>query len=191
MKEDKERWNSRFSSRPNTQPSAPGFIQDSVEKLQAGSVLDVASGDGAAALFLASKGFNTSAMDISDVALQRLNEFATKRNLIIETVVADLDDLSQRPINTNKFLEAFDNIVICHFKPKPEYWPLLISWLKPGGKLFISTFNLKHHTENGFSRRFCLEDSELLNIDQQLAVEHYESVDRDGDYMDDYMFIKK
>ncbi|WP_197479816.1 hypothetical protein, partial [Oleiphilus sp. HI0132] len=61
MKEDQARWNKRFSERPMVQAKAPAFIEEALDQLLPGSVLDIASGDGAAALFLAAKGFTVSA----------------------------------------------------------------------------------------------------------------------------------
>ena len=183
MKEDRERWNTRFSKRPMIQPTIPGFIEETFEQILPGTVLDVASGDGAAALYLAAKGFTVTASDISDVALERLALFAQELNLEVATCVVDLD----QPAPLTR-LGTFDNIVIAHFKPETNYWPLLVSLLRPGGKLLLSTFNMKHHLENGFSRRFCLAENQLVNVSDQLVLEHHASVNRNGRYMDDYLF---
>ena len=183
MKSDQERWNSRFKKRPLIQPQTPEFIIESLGQLLAGTVLDVASGDGAAALYLASKGFDVTAIDISEVALERLVVFSRQLNLEITTCAVDLDQAS-----TLNQLGAFDNIVISHFKPDPKLWPILISLLHPGGKLLLNTFNLKHHLENNFSRRFCLVEKELVSISDELILEHYASLNRNGNHMDDYLF---
>jgi 2-polyprenyl-3-methyl-5-hydroxy-6-metoxy-1,4-benzoquinol methylase len=183
VKEDRERWNTRFSKRPMIQPSTPAFIEERFEQILPGTVLDVASGDGAAALYLAAKGFTVTATDISEVALERLVFFAQELNLKVATYIVDLD----HPAPLSR-LGTFDNIVIAHFKPDTNYWPLLVSLVRPGGKLLLSTFSLKHHLENDFSRRFCLEEKELINVSDQLVLEHHESVKRNGSYMDDYLF---
>jgi len=183
VKENRERWNKRFSKRPMIQPSTPGFIEERYEQMLPGTVLDVASGDGAAALYLATKGFTVTAIDISEVALERLDVFAQELHLEVATCVVDLDQPSSLTS-----LGTFNNIVIAHFKPETNYWPLLVSLLRPGGKLLLSTFSLEHHLEKGFSRRFCLEEKELVNVSDQLALEHHASVNRNGSYMDDYLF---
>jgi len=183
MKEDQEHWNTRFRKRPLIQPNSPGFIEEKFDQLIQGTVLDVASGDGAAALYLAEKGFIVTATDISDVALERLAFFAQELNLEVATCLVDLD----QP-NAFTHLGTFNNIVITHFKPETIYWPLLVSLLRPGGQLLISTFNLKHHLENNFSRRFCLEENELVNVNDKLVLQHHASVNRSGSYIDDYLF---
>jgi len=181
--EDRVRWNTRFSKRPMKQPNTPEFIEESFDQLLPGTVLDVASGDGAVSLYLASKGFTVTATDISGVALERLTFFAQELNLEVNTYLVDLDQPA-----ILSCLGTFDNIVIAHFKPKTTYWPLLVSLLRPRGKLLISTFSLKHHLENNFSRRFCLEENELVNVSDQLVLEHHAPVNRNGSYMDDYLF---
>ena len=183
MKEDRERWNTRFSKRPMIQPNTPGFIEEQFEQFLPGTVLDVASGDGAVTLYLASKGFTVTAIDISNVALERLAFFAQELNLDVATHLTDFDQPA-----TLTLLGTFDNIVITHFKPKSTYWPLFVSLLRPGGQLLISTFNLKHHRENNFSRRFCLEENELVNVSDHLVMVHHASVNRNGSNMDDYLF---
>lgn len=183
MKEDKDRWNLKFSNRPMKPAKVPGFIKDQAVSMKPGAVLDIACGDGAASLYLAEKGFEVTACDISELALARLQQFAQDKRLKVRTRLADLDQseaLSDLP--------SFDYLVVTHFKPKIAYWPTLVSHLKPGGKLLLSTFNWQHHLKNNFSRRFCLEEKELFDINEQLELEYHASVLRDGSYMDDYLF---
>lgn len=55
-----------------------------------GSVLDIGAGDGRNALFLASKGFEVKAVDISEVGLEKLQGFAVQQNVSVEREVVDL-----------------------------------------------------------------------------------------------------
>lgn len=183
MKEDRYRWNKRFSEREMVLGKTPLFIEERFSEVAPGSVLDIACGDGVAALYLADKGFEVTAVDVSDVALQRLESFANERGLDVCTYQADLDQS-----NSLDHLPQYDYIVMTHFKPKDEYWPIIISHLKPNGRLYLSTFNCLHHLKNNFSRRFCLEENELVNISKLLELEFHASVERDGSYMDDYQF---
>lgn len=183
MKKDKQKWNARFSSKVKVAPKPPGFIKASVNCLKPGSVLDVASGDGAAALYLAAHGFMVTAIDVSDIALERLQYFAAQQDLVVTTYVVDLDE----PKSFAK-LGLFDNIVITHFKPEHHHWPLLVSLLRSGGSLLLSTFNITQHEESRFPSRFCLMPNELKMIDESLRLEHYASAKRGNNYMDDYRF---
>ena len=185
MREDQERWNTRFNKRPLVQPSTPRFMKEKFDQLIPGTVLDLACGDGAATLYLAEKGLKVTATDISDIALARLSIFAKALSLDVSTCLVDFDHPTAL-----SHLGAFDNIVIMHFKPKPVHWPIIVSLLRPGGKLLMSTFNLQHHFENNFSRRFCLEKNELIHVSEDLVLDHHESVNINGNYMDDYIFHK-
>ncbi len=55
-----------------------------------GSVLDVGAGDGRNAIFLASRGFNVKAVDISEVGLEKLQGFAAQKGVSVETEVCDV-----------------------------------------------------------------------------------------------------
>jgi 2-polyprenyl-3-methyl-5-hydroxy-6-metoxy-1,4-benzoquinol methylase len=190
MQEDKQRWNQRFSTKPLIKPNAPGFIVDKASVLARGRVLDLASGDGAAALYLAERGAEHGAevvaADISEVALERLQTFAEDNGLRVETACIDLDELEALSV-----LGKFDTIVMAHFKPSVALLKALTDLLLPDGLLAISTFNLEHHTKNGFSKRFCLVPEEFKYVDERLVCELYQSVNRNGDFMDDYLFRRR
>lgn len=194
MISDKDKWNARYEKKHSISPSTPEFIIDSVPFMQAGSVLDVASGDGASALYLAEKGFEVTAIDVSDIALQRLQGFANDANSLIKTKVVDLDDhdaLTELP--------KFDNITVTFYKPSAEQWLSIVSCLKTDGVLLMSTFNMKHHEKTHFPKRFCLQAGELKSLGSRLnpalhttvRLTHYASVVRGNSHMDDYRFIKQ
>ena len=185
MQEDKQKWNSRFSQRDDTFPLVPEFIQEVATRLVPGSVLDFASGDGAAALHLAEQGFAVTAADISDVALARLKRFSQQRDSNIATLEIDAD-------NTDALdkLGLFNNIVMARFKPSETLLQKLALRLVPGGKLVLTTFNLAQHQAHGFPKRFCLAPNEMHTVSDLLSVEHYASVNRNDSHMDDYLFVR-
>ena len=59
-----------------------------------GSVLDLGCGDGRNALFLASKGFDVKALDLSLVGIEKMNRFAQEKGLLVTGQVADLSKWS-------------------------------------------------------------------------------------------------
>ena len=69
----------------------PGKIVTLIpEHRQGGSVLDLGAGDGRHSLFLASKGFDVKAVDVSEAGLEKLKRFAAAEQLDIKTLVEDL-----------------------------------------------------------------------------------------------------
>ena len=186
MDADRHKWNQRFADKPLTPPAAPGFLVAAEAALAPGLTLDLASGDGAAALYLAGLGRAVTALDISAVALSRLQAFAAQRQLTLDTRELDLDDLRGL-----RDLGQFANLTLFHFKPSEALWQILPHLLRPGGKLLVSTFNQRHHQVNGFPQRFCLAPGELLKRHPALDLEHYQTLERGGAFMDDYQFVRR
>ena len=80
-----EKWDQRFR-----QAQPPGPVADVLEQNQyllpeTGKVLELACGLGGNALFLAEKGFDTQAWDISSVGLSKLESFAMVQGIDLQT----------------------------------------------------------------------------------------------------------
>ncbi|MGH1372568.1 MAG: class I SAM-dependent methyltransferase [Cellvibrionaceae bacterium] len=187
MESDRQRWNKRFQARPLEAPKPPEFFTQQRENLPVGRALDVASGDGAVALWFAEQGFDTTAVDISSVALSRLQSFAEPQGLEIATVCLDLDEPTAM---RDHLVGTFDVIAMAHYKPSSLLLCQLRELLSPSGQLLLTTFNLQHHTVNGFSKRFCLTPKEFECSTEGLRCAHYHSVERNGCFMDDYRWVR-
>ncbi|MBT3940602.1 methyltransferase domain-containing protein [Candidatus Woesearchaeota archaeon] len=57
---------------------------------KSGSVLDVGAGEGRNALYLASKGFDVTAMDISTVGISKIEQLAKEHGLTLKSQVKDI-----------------------------------------------------------------------------------------------------
>ena len=186
MEKDRTKWNRKFSDRSGELNEPEPFVVQAADQLRPGSVLDLASGDGRNAVYLAAGGFSVSAVDISDVALKRLAQFAKRRQLPIQTRQMDLDETGDLDA-----LGAFDNLLACHYKPAPDLldrFPLLV---RPGGMVILCVFNLRQHHEHGFSLRYCAQDEEYLNSLPGFEVLQYEKMADNGAYLDGYLFRRK
>jgi 2-polyprenyl-3-methyl-5-hydroxy-6-metoxy-1,4-benzoquinol methylase len=89
---DREKWEQRYregSYGTRTHPSE--FLVEWLPRLPKGQALDVACGIGRNALYLAEAGYAVDAIDISSVALQRLQETALARGLTINCAQVDLE----------------------------------------------------------------------------------------------------
>ena len=130
-----------------------------------GHALDLAAGIGRNAIFLAQQGMTVEAIDISDVALEKIKAYAESEQLAITTTVSDLDQ-------TTSFSTTYDVIVISHYLNR-DLIPTIKQALKPGGLIFYQTF-IKDKVENiGPSNPdYLLASNELLSLfhDYQIIV---------------------
>jgi len=187
-KTDQEKWDKRFADKPLNVPKVPGFVEAQLTKLSTGRVLDVACGDGAAALALAGiHGNQVTALDVSSHALARLEQFAVDAGVAINLRQMDVDcEASMQALAEEA---KYDLIVMCHFKPSSKLLKQLLAMLTAGGQLVLSTFNLRHHQQHGFSKRFCVDAEMYLPAPAGIDCLLYQSVERHGCFMDDYHFV--
>ena len=99
-----------------------------------GEALDVASGTGRNAFWLAARGLRTLAIDRDAPAIELIRRTARDLNLPLRAEVADLETME-----TTLPVAAFDVLVVVHYLHRPLF-PALRSALKPGGVLVYETF---------------------------------------------------
>ncbi|MDF7809379.1 class I SAM-dependent methyltransferase [Pontiellaceae bacterium B12219] len=92
-----------FGTEPND------FLKANAEKLKPGSVLCLADGEGRNGVYLAKLGFDVTAVDMSEVGLEKARKLAAENGVKIKTIHADLNDFIIEP-------ERWDNIIsiFCH-----------------------------------------------------------------------------
>jgi SAM-dependent methyltransferase len=130
-----------------------------------GRALDLASGFGGNALFMARCGLKVEAWDISDVALTHLNNVAAVNHLPIQPVLTDLEQMILPH-------ERFDVIVVSRYLNR-ALLPQIEQALKPNGTLYYQTF-LAPVQENGPQNpKYYLQSGELPKSFSNLSVELY------------------
>jgi dihydroneopterin aldolase len=160
-------------------PPPARFLIQQLQRLPKGRVLDMASGSGRHALFLASLGYQVDAVDRDEQALARLSSSARIRHLTgISSRVLDLEQPTQKPPLGH---ETYDAILIFFYLHRPLL-PSLIDALKPGGVLLYETFTLDNHVQHQHPRRreFCLAQSELIRLLPDLHILHYDEGPHEG-----------
>ena len=87
-------WNERYSAAEYVFGTEPNdFLKQYCEYLPAGGeVLCLGEGEGRNAVFLAEQGYKVTAMDMSEVGLQKASHLARERGMTITTQVANLED---------------------------------------------------------------------------------------------------
>lgn len=127
---DADAWDERYRASERMWSVGPnGFVEDRLADREPGVGLDLASGEGRNAIWLASKGWDMTAVDFSSVALERGSEQSDD----VEFVVADV--FAWEPEGT------FDLVLIAYLhveaEPLAELVERAIGWLRPGGELFM------------------------------------------------------
>lgn len=153
-------------------PQPARFLVQQLHRLPTGKVLDVASGSGRHALFLASLGYQVVAIDRDEQALAQLSASARVRHLTgISSRALDLEQPQEPALGH----EAYDAILVFFYLNRPLF-PYLIDALKPGGVLLYETFTIDNHVRHRHPKRreFCLAPCELLRLTTGLRILHYD-----------------
>lgn len=170
---DRHKWNARY--RKNT---TPPYVRPIIKRFhhlaQKGNVLDLATGLGANALFLAQKGFSVFAVDISDIALTPL----THRHSNLFPICMDLD--------TWEIPSNFFNLIINIRFLKRRLFPQIIEGLKSGGVLIAETYLADDPgccKKTSSCRDYFLRANELLHafLPLKLIYYHEEPVAKEGE----------
>lgn len=175
MNSDQQKWDRIYAERsPDTAQVSDVLYQNKHLLPQKGDALDLACGLGANALFLAEKGLNVTAWDISSVAISSLIQTAERKSISIQ---AEVRDVIVQPLPQ----EQFDVIIVSHFLAR-EMNAALIAALKPGGLLFYQTYCRQKDPDIGPKNTdYLLADNELLNLFSGLKVRIYREESMLGD----------
>lgn len=184
------KWDQRYRDRVLVLPTPTRFIEKSIKLLQPGTVVDIASGDGASSLYLAKKGFDVTAIDISAEALERLQHFAMMLGVKVRTVQLDLDQPDWVAMLNEVVPGAVNNMVVSYFKPSMALWHQMAERLAPDGVLLLTTYNMNQHREHGFNADYCLQPAEFTGVSPLLSLRFSASVRSEGKFLDEYMFEK-
>jgi dihydroneopterin aldolase len=160
-------------------PPSP-FLVTQLPRLPRGKVLDVATGGGRHAYFLANQGFTVHGIDRNREALDCLDAQAKEAGqLPITTECLDLETDDLHPPHLGK--ETYDVILVFFYLYRPLF-PQLLHALKPGGVILYETFLLENHLRRQHPRRkeFCLETNELLTRLQGCHILHYDEGEHTG-----------
>ena len=172
---DAIKWDRIHSTRDPAPPrAATVLIQNQHLLPAAGVALDLACGRGGNALLLAAHGLQTSAWDISGVALAALHKTAIDAGFQITT---DCRDVSANPPAP----ASLDVVVVSHFLDR-TLAPHLIAALRPVGLLFYQTFVRAVVDATGPSNpHYRLDPNELLELFRPLHILVYREEGTVGD----------
>ncbi len=91
-------WDERYSKKEPTYGWEPNdFLREGISRIPPGKVLCLAEGEGRNAVFLATQGYDVTAVDQSAVGLAKAQGFAAERGVAIKTGQSDLARFEIQP----------------------------------------------------------------------------------------------
>lgn len=142
---EREDWNRRYAGHELVWTGEPNrFLVAEVTELRPGRALDLACGEGRNAVWLAAQGWQVTAVDFSDVALEKARLLADERGVDAHWVTTDLLDYRPAP-------QAFDLVIVFYLQmPKAQRRAVLRAAgeaVAPGGTFLLvahDSANLEH-----------------------------------------------
>lgn len=137
-----KKWDDRYREEEYTFGENPNnYLKDQLEKLEPGTILFPAEGEGRNAVYAAKLGWTVSAFDISIEGKRKTLQLAEKNEVTIDYQVGKLPKLDYHP-------EQFDAIALiyAHFPAeiRSTYHKLLNKYLRKGGVILLEAFSKKH-----------------------------------------------
>jgi len=135
-------------------------------RIQPGKVLDLATGKGRNAIFLAQKGFDVEAVDISEVALDEGRRRARELGVTVNFQQADLEKIELSE-------SSYDLVVNINYLQR-SLFPQIKKSLKLGGHVIFDTYLIDQQVL-GHPRNpaYLLAHNELLEIFRDFRVLYY------------------
>lgn len=172
---DRERWDAKYAGR-----QAPALIEPPewlvthAAALPPGRAIDLACGYGSSAIWLAQRGWDVTAVDISSAGLDAAKESAQLAGAAVTWVCGDLDDLTLET-------EEFDLVTVFRFLDRTNLPSRIQQAVRPGGRLLYETFLVdelpaaSRHVKNP---AFLLKPEELPQLFTGFDILHYEELRR-------------
>jgi tellurite methyltransferase len=177
LQSDKKRWDEKFRGKKYTLGTeANPFLKKHLRLLPRGRALDVATGEGKNAVFLAHHGFDVEAVDISQTGLRKARKLAKESGVEIRTVHADLDHY--------RLEEARYDLITDFYFLDRRLIPRIKKGLKKGGRIVFETYLMEQKflsNEGPKNPRYLLKPNELLTLFRGLRILLYrEGIFREG-----------
>ncbi|HET8707433.1 MAG TPA: class I SAM-dependent methyltransferase [Pseudomonadales bacterium] len=131
-------WDERYNTEEyvyGTEPNA--FLTRHVDRIRGAKVLCLGEGEGRNAVFLATKGFQVTAVDLSQAGLNKAEKLASLHGVHINCIRADLADFQLGSEDWDAIVSIF-----CHLPPAPRkhLYQQIGSALKRGGVFLLEAY---------------------------------------------------
>jgi len=140
---DRAEWNERYTESDDLiWAEAPNrFVESECAGVTPGRALDLACGEGRNAVWLATMGWEVTAVDWSDAAVEKGRALATRRGARVDWAIADL--LDYQPTDAD-----YDLVLLSYLQIPPNdraiIWRRAAAAVAPGGTFLL----VGHHSRN-------------------------------------------
>ena len=167
--DDRARWDRRHAEERATQdPSSflKEIFQSDPWSIPGGKALDIATGKGRNAIFLAERGFEVVGIDISPIALAEARRCAIEKSLAIAWQQADLEQIELPPAR-------YDLVLNFNYLQR-SLVPQIRQTLKPGGRVIFETYLIDQKAIGSPNNpAYLLGHNELLDLFRDFRVLYY------------------
>lgn len=144
---DAQTWNQRYRDSELVWSTGPNlFVEELCRDLTPGRSIDLAAGEGRNAIWLAEQGWDSTAVDYSDVAIEKAHQLAERRGVTVTTEVADLTTYEPTP-------DGYDLVLVAYLQLSDEQLaPILrraAAAVAPGGT-FLLVCHDRENLEHGY-----------------------------------------
>jgi 2-polyprenyl-3-methyl-5-hydroxy-6-metoxy-1,4-benzoquinol methylase len=155
---DRDRWDARYSEKAAPADVCPDeWLTTNVANVHPGRAIDLACGIGHNAIWLAERGWQVDAIDISSIGLGLAQQFATRHGVTVNWIEADLD---QYEVATG----YYTMVTVFRFLDRVHVPSLIAAALCPGGLLIYETFSRAQMDR---------ADNHLKNVDFTVAPDEW------------------
>ncbi|WP_206669096.1 class I SAM-dependent methyltransferase [Flavobacterium pectinovorum] len=139
-------WDDRYKDESYAYGKKPNlFFAEQIEKLNPGSILMPADGEGRNGVYAAKLGWQVTSFDLSEEGKSKTLSLANEQNVIVDYFVGDFEHLQFE----NSTYDAI-GLIYAHFPAdkKSMFHRKLNNYLKPGGIVIFEAFGKKHLAYN-------------------------------------------
>jgi len=141
---DRTAWDERYASKDYLWTVEPNrFVQQHVAQLTPGTAIDLATGEGRNAVWLAGQGWQVTAVDFSPVGLDKARRLAADHDVDVEWVEADVT--AYQPSAT------FDLVLVAYLQlstaSRVEVLRRAAGWVARGGTMLVVAHDRSNVTE--------------------------------------------
>jgi SAM-dependent methyltransferase len=171
---DRERWDAKYSgiSLPAGLRPSP-WLMETVAELRPGRALELACGLGHNAIWLSKQGWTVDAVDVSPVGIEHARRFAKEQGAEVGWIAADIDDFRPEP-------DTYDLVAVFRFLDREHLPAIVLSALRPGGRLIYETFSaaqLERPDTHIRNPAFVFAPGEAPRLLQRLETLYYEELE--------------